>query len=134
MGRIDWDNSFSVHHEELDRQHQKLVGFYNELHEVLLHGSIEEAAQMREQILTNLVEYVDYHFNFEEQYLKEMGLSDFDSHCKTHRYFSAKIINLQQDILNGNLVFTSSLIKLLRNWILDHILKDDREYAMHLKS
>ena len=134
MGRIDWDDSFSVHHEELDRQHQKLLGFYNELHESLLNGTIEEATQTREQTLKSLVEYVDYHFTFEEQCLKESQFPDLDNHCQAHRNFSSKVINLQQDILNGNLVFTSSLIKLLRNWILDHILKDDKEYSAHLKS
>jgi hemerythrin-like metal-binding protein len=70
MGRIDWDDSFSVDHEELDTQHKKLVELYNELHETLLHGSIEATTATRARILNSLVEYVDYHFKFEEDYLE----------------------------------------------------------------
>ena len=130
MGRIDWDDSFSVHHEELDKQHQKLVGLYNELHESLLHGTIEEATEQRKQTLASLVDYIDYHFNSEEQYLKELHYPDFKKHCQIHSNFSSKVKSLQYDIANGNMVFTSSLIKLLRNWIVDHILKEDKAYSL----
>ena len=133
MGRIDWDDSFSVHHEELDRQHQKLVELYNNLHESLLHGTIEEATEQREHTLANLVEYIDYHFRSEEEYLQELNYADFEKHCQVHRNFSNKVKTLQKDIASGNMVFTSSLIKLLRNWIIDHILKEDKAYSVNIK-
>ncbi len=130
MGRKDWDDSFSVNHEELDKQHQKLVELYNDLHESLLHGTIEEATEQREQTLASLVDYIDHHFNSEEQYLKELKYPGYKKHCQIHKNFSNKVKSLQSDIADGNMVFTSSLIKLLRNWIVDHILKEDKAYSV----
>lgn len=129
MGRIDWNDSFSVHHDQIDKQHQKLIDLYNELHETLLHGTIEESTETRRQTLDSLVEYIDYHFSFEEEYLKDLNYAQLDKHCQIHKNFSSKVKTLQQDIVSGNMVFTSSLIKLLRNWIVDHILKEDKAYS-----
>lgn len=133
MGRIEWDESFSVHHEELDSQHKKLLGLYNNLHESLLHGTIEEATEQKKKTLDSLVDYIEYHFQSEEQHLKELNYADYEEHCLVHQNFSNKIKTLQKDIENGNMVFTTSLIKLLRNWILDHILKEDKAYSIQLK-
>ncbi|BHH84188.1 bacteriohemerythrin [Desulforhopalus sp. 52FAK] len=133
MGRIDWNDSFSVHHKEIDRQHKKLIDLYNELHETLLHGTIEESTEKRQQTLNSLVEYIDYHFSFEEEYLEELNYALLEKHCQSHKNFSSKVKTLQQDILSGNMVFTSSLIKLLRNWIVDHILKEDKAYSVVTK-
>jgi len=132
MGRIDWNDSFSVHHEQIDKQHRKLIDLFNDLHETLLHGTIEESTEVRKQTLNSLVEYIDYHFSFEEEYLKEMGYAELNRHSQIHKNFSNKVITLQQDIISGNMVFTSSLIKLLRNWIVDHILKEDKRYSTSL--
>ncbi len=132
MGRIDWNDSFSVHNDVIDKQHRKLIDLYNDRHETLLHGTIEESTEVRKQTLNSLVEYIDYHFSFEEEYLKEMGYGDLKKHCQSHRNFSSKVTILQQDIISGNMVFTSSLIKLLRNWIVDHILKEDKLYSTTL--
>lgn len=133
MARIDWDESFSVHHEELDKQHQKLIRLYNELHESLLHGTIEEATTQKKQTLASLIEYIDYHFSSEEQYLQEIHYPDLENHCQIHNRFSNKVTSIQEDIANGDMVFTSSIIKLLRNWIIDHILKQDKAYSIQAK-
>lgn len=134
MARIDWNDTFSVNNDTIDKQHQTLVQLYNDLHESLLHGSIENAAATRVDTLNKLADYIDYHFSFEEELLKAVNFPDFDKHCQIHRVFSKQVKSFQQEIQNGEMMFTSSLIKLLRNWITDHILTMDKAYTDYLSS
>jgi hemerythrin-like metal-binding protein len=129
MARIDWDASFSVQHEELDGQHKKLFDLYNELHEALLHDSVENTTATRTRILDNLMEYIDYHFKSEEKYLTEIGYPDFTQHRQIHSNFSKQVNRIHEDVENGQIIFTTSLLKFIRNWIVDHILKTDQQYV-----
>jgi hemerythrin-like metal-binding protein len=133
MARIDWDDSFSVQHEEIDRQHKKLFDLYNELHETLLHDTVENTTVVRTRTLNNLIEYIDYHFKSEENYLKEINYPDFAKHCQIHNDFSKQVIGYHKDLENGQIIFTTSLIKLIRNWIVDHIMIMDQQYVSYHK-
>ncbi len=132
MARIDWNDSFSVNNDTIDKQHQTLVQLYNDLHESLLHGSIENTTATRVDTLNKLADYIDYHFSSEEELLKKVNFPDFDKHFQAHRVFSKQVKSFQQDIQNDEMVFTSSLLKLLRNWITDHILTMDKAYTDYI--
>ena len=133
MARIDWDDSFSVQYEEIDEQHKKLFDLYNELHEALLNESVENTTIIRTRTLNNLAEYIDYHFKSEEKYLKEINFPDLDQHCQIHKAFSSQVEGFHKDLQDGQIIFTTSLLKLIRNWLVDHIMRMDQQYVGYHK-
>lgn len=129
MGRIEWNESLSVKIAELDDQHRELMRLYNNLHESLIHDPPEKTSKTKIATLDALMEFVLHHFAAEEKYLASINFPDLDGHKRLHREFSDKVLQLQQDIATNKPVLATSLIKFLRNWILDHIASIDKKYA-----
>ena len=85
MGRIEWDNSFSTHNEEIDNQHQRWIEIYNELHEVLLHGKQKDYFKITEKTLKSMEDYAHVHFKFEEEFMKSINYPHIVEH-KAQRF------------------------------------------------
>lgn len=129
MGRIEWTESLSVHIDELDDQHRELIRLYNNLHESLVHDPPEKTAETKIATLDALMAYALLHFATEEKYLEGIGYPDLANHQRLHREFGDKVWSLQQDNEANKPVLGTSMIKFLRNWIIDHISKIDQEYT-----
>ena len=133
MARIEWDKSLSVDNDELDEQHKQLIHFYNTLHESLINDPPEKTTRTKITTLDNLVDYAQLHFAAEEKHLAEIGFPERESHRRVHQEFSEKVLALQRDIAANKPVLGTSLIKFLRNWIVEHIARDDKAFATYLK-
>lgn len=133
MSRIEWDDSLSVSNDELDSQHKEFIRFYNNLHESLIRGSAEETEKAREETLNNLARYSDNHFETEEKFLRDIDFENIESHQLQHKDFKNKIDAFIRDLQTGNIILCTSLIKMLRNWIIEHIGAEDQKYAEHYR-
>lgn len=129
MSRIEWKDSFSVNHKELDSQHRELIGIYNNLHESLINDSPTEAVKTKLVTLEHLKNYISFHFETEETFLKDLGFPELTEHCLQHREFTKRIKKFVKDIEEEKIVLSTSLMKLLRNWITDHITNEDQKYG-----
>jgi len=133
MAKIEWRQSLSVNNDELDNQHKKLFFFYNRLHESLLNGSVEETIKTKLTTLNDLAEYASYHFKAEELFMQKMSYADINEHRLRHQQFTTRITSLLEDVKNNRVILSTSLIKFLRNWIVEHIAKEDQEYTAFFK-
>lgn len=129
MARIEWDESFSVQNDELDSQHKSLIRMYNELNASLICGSPEDAFHTKQMILDALIAYTLLHFATEEDYLRRIEFPEYDEHCQEHSFFSQKILNINKDIQSNKIILTTSLIRILRDWITEHLITKDQEFA-----
>jgi len=128
MSQITWDDSYSVNNDAIDAQHKQWIAIYNRLDQAMLTGSLADLAQVREEILQAMMEYASYHFRQEEEYMKEIGYPDIVAHKRIHTDFDDRLYNYNRMIRNGELVLNSELIAIIKNWLLDHILKTDMKY------
>lgn len=128
MSQITWDDSYSVNNDAIDAQHKQWIAIYNRLDQTMLSGSLADLAQVREEILQAMMEYASYHFRQEEEYMKEIGYPDIVAHKRIHTDFDDQLYNYHRMIRNGELVLNSELIAIIKNWLLDHILKTDMKY------
>ena len=128
MSQITWDDSYSVNNDAIDAQHKQWIAIYNRLDQTMLSGSLADLAQVREEILQAMMEYASYHFRQEEEYMKEIGYPDIVAHKRIHTDFDDRLYNYNRMIRNGELVLNSELISIIKNWLLDHILKTDMKY------
>ena len=129
MPRIEWDESFSVHHDEIDAQHRKWIEIYNRLDRVMEEGELNALKSITADTLQSMLEYARFHFKYEERYMQELGYPSIASHARVHKDFDNIIYQSYRDVLDGNIVLNTRLLKLVRSWLLNHILVEDKKYA-----
>ncbi len=129
-----WDNKFNTDVDVVDTQHHKLVDLINRLGAISAH---QTSTGELGDILTELANYTVYHFDTEEQLMKQYGVdaAHQGTHIKAHRQFTdqvmvaAKILLGSTDI-SGQLV--APLLKYLTNWLVQHILGSDKRLTQEI--
>lgn len=129
MPRIEWDESFSVNHAEIDKQHKNWIKIYNRLTRVMDEGDPEAQKKITVEILQAMLDYAKYHFKFEEEFMRDIGYPARASHARLHRECDALIYEAYVSIQEGNSVLNSDLLSLLKGWLLNHILVEDKKYG-----
>jgi hemerythrin len=124
MPLLKWYKKYSVNDELIDKQHQILFSIFNRLHANL--GS-DENYHVFSSLVDDLVFYADYHFKLEEELMLEVGYQDIARHIQEHEYFSRKILQLQQSDDPGTFGRTLELIGFLSEWLLHHVIEEDRK-------
>ena len=131
MALINWESSFSVNIEEIDNQHQKLIGYINDLNDAMKVGKGKEIIL---PILNQLISYTDSHFKFEEQYFDKFGYANASEHKTHHANLVKQVIAFRDDFQNGKLGLTVELLNFLVTWLKNHILVEDKKYTSCLNS
>jgi hemerythrin len=124
-----WREQYSVHIPQIDGQHQQLVALINDLHAAMLQGNGNQALG---RILTELVRYAESHFAYEEALLQQRGYSGLAAHRGEHRLLSGQIRELQEQFRAGKLLMTIQVMTFLKEWLANHILTRDMQYAREL--
>ncbi|OGR06178.1 MAG: hypothetical protein A2511_14270 [Deltaproteobacteria bacterium RIFOXYD12_FULL_50_9] len=133
MSRIDWEESYSVNNEEIDNQHKTWIAIYNELDKTMLQGDLKEIDNITAGSLQKMQDYARYHFSFEEEFMQKIKYPDLVNHRRIHKDFDTEIYNYYRAMLDGQLVLNTKIIKLIRNWLIDHILQEDKKYRLFLE-
>jgi hemerythrin-like metal-binding protein len=129
MARIEWNSSLSVQNDELDSQHKELLRLYNDLHEALVNAPPEKTTRTKIATIDALMVYTLHHFATEERYLESLDFPGRREHRRLHQEFGEQVFALKRDIQSDQTVLATSLIKFMRNWILEHIAEKDKEYS-----
>jgi hemerythrin len=126
MSLIRWDDSFSVDVVEIDKQHQKLVGMINDLHDGMRQGKSKE---IMGKIIGGLVGYAGTHFRTEEKYFDQFGYPDSGSHKKEHSNFTQKVADFKGGFDAGKFGLSMEVMNFLSNWLQNHIKGLDKKYG-----
>ncbi len=129
MPRILWDETFSVHNAELDKQHQKWIESINELHEALTSPDLSLLKPIAATSLEAMMQYVRYHFSSEEEYMLAINYPDLAGHKMIHEKFYVQVKGLLCDVKEGRTVLNSEIMKTMTNWLQNHILQEDMKYS-----
>ena len=126
MPLLQWKPEYTVHERELDSHHRRLFEILNSAYENVINSS--EAYSIT-SVVNELSECLTYHFATEEQLMGNKGYQAFDAHIAEHRLFIQNIEALKTNHHDSNLDAAKELIVVLGNWILRHILVEDRKYT-----
>ena len=129
MPVIEWSDSFSVHDPEMDTQHQRWIEIYNTMHDRLIEGSPASVRTLARESLEAMRNYTLMHFMLEEEHMADIGYPEIAAHAAIHRAFAALLDDHILRIEKGELLLNTTLISLVRDWLLDHILEEDQKYA-----
>ena len=133
MPLIIWNESMSVNIEEIDSQHKKLVEIINTLFDAM---KIAKGFDVLDEVIDKLANYVQYHFETEENYFDKFEYSESQLHKNEHRKFSEQIYEVRKAFNEGKLAksedetpLTVELWKLLKDWFINHVMIFDKKYA-----
>ncbi len=123
---ITWSDEFSIDIQEIDEQHKRLVELINQLYDAI---TTKRPAEALEKVLDDLVEYTRVHFAVEECVLRLFDYPDYDAHKAVHDKIAARVIEFQRQFRAGDHKVGMELLYFLKDWLMDHINKVDRQYA-----
>ncbi len=130
MALIEWQSRFSVDVPAIDEQHKKLVSLINALHDAMLAG---KGSEVQKQILADLIRYTQNHFDAEEAFMRSVQYPHFAEHRLNHEKMTREVILFRKNVEQGNLILSMDLMDFLRNWLQNHILSEDLQYAAWVK-
>jgi methyl-accepting chemotaxis protein len=126
---IRWNDWMTVEVSGFDAAHKKLIDMIGQLNQAFTRGEGEGAIL---QILTGLASYCVEHFAAEERLMQEHSYPDYARHKKIHDSFVQKV---QETIgsYQQHQVSPATIMDLLSEWLMGHILKVDKEYGEFFK-
>jgi hemerythrin-like metal-binding protein len=129
MKFIEWTTDISVGSDVLDGHHKMLIDCLNELHP-LLDSTGRDAEVLA--VLAKFEDFVLVHLSEEEQAMRKAGYPDFDAHKLLHDKLYDAVFALKSDVEHGRDVDAHKLFGLIYNWLLEHIMGEDRKYIPYL--
>ena len=126
MTIIQWDESMNVGIEGIDADHKGLVEILNKLYDALIR---KESKEVMCNVLGTLVDHTIEHFKFEEECFEKMDYPDAEKHKVEHRGLVDRIIDIQEQHNNGELLISVELLDFFKDWLVDHIQGSDMSFG-----
>lgn len=129
---IEWTSRFETGIPEVDGDHRRLVELINELDAILAeNGGFERTGA----VIDALIDYADYHFKREEAMLDRVGYAQAADHAAIHASFGHLLGHLVGDcMLTPSHETARRLRDYLRDWLINHILVEDKAFAAALRA
>lgn len=125
MELIPWNDNYKVNIQEIDNQHKGLFMLLNGLHDSMMAGKAKDEL---DDVLDHLVDYTKKHFAAEEKLMVKFAYPDYDKHKLEHDSFVQKVDHFKEEIGAGKRIISAEILTFLRDWLVNHILKTDKEY------
>jgi hemerythrin-like metal-binding protein len=122
---VDWKDEYSIGLQEIDEQHEVLFDLINRL-----WAAIVKQAQTGDilKIVRELEHYTLSHFTAEETFMRVSEYPKFLDHKKQHEDFVARVAKEREAVMGGKSI-SLDLIRFLKDWLINHILVSDKDYA-----
>lgn len=117
----------TVGNSTIDAQHKQIMLQLNKVNDSMLLGvSSSEISET----LGYFKKYIDSHFAYEENYLRQRGYKDFEEHKKMHDDFSDKFAALKYalDAVSTPHHMLRDIEKSLAKLLVEHFMYEDRKY------
>jgi hemerythrin-like metal-binding protein len=128
MTLVRWNNSYSVKVAKLDAQHKNVFEMLNGLADAMRQG---HGASAIEPTLTRLMEHLRIHITEEEDLMRHTRYPGLVAHQEEHRLYQLRVEKCKADLEKTSNKDTVALLRILRDIILDHMLRVDIAYSDH---
>jgi len=127
MVEIEWTSEFSISVDLVDEQHKRLISLYNELIEA--HKEVLLGDDRVGKALMALSEYISYHFEAEENLMKEVNYPEYESHHQIHVNLTLNVMEHMNNYLKNTENLKEEILHFLRTWITTHIMETDKKFG-----
>ena len=122
MTLFEWTTELSIDGGSIDRDHQHLIGMANHL---LSEKQVEAHEGELSTILNEIFEYVQYHFEHEEELMVSCGYPLLQEHHEKHQEILQSMIRIVSHASTMKEV-VEPFRELLVHWVVVHIGQEDR--------
>lgn len=116
--------------DPIDEQHREMIACYNDLEHAVAtaapHGN-------RVAALDSLLAAAQRHFGFEETLLEANGYPDLARHQDEHEVLLKQIGDWAARLRAGQLNLTRDTMRLIRDWLTDHMVGSDQHFVAHIR-
>jgi hemerythrin len=129
MAKLVWTTDLNTGINIIDKQHQRIVEYINELDDARKSGhKMEDLGR----VIDETVDYTLSHFAFEESMQEDAHYPFLKAHKRVHEMFVKRVADLQHRFSLGEDV-SEDLHKMLFTWLFSHIKRDDADYVEYVK-
>lgn len=121
-----WKPSYRVGVDAFDEDHKKLFELMFEMYTALNHIPSKGEAK---EVLMELKEYTETHFDREEKLMKKHDYPDIDAHCAQHDEMKQKIDEFLGKFNEEDVAVSKDALHYLENWLVKHIGITDKKYT-----
>jgi hemerythrin-like metal-binding protein len=126
MSQLQWNESYSVHVDEMDRQHMRLFDLINQLSDAMSKGHGREVLG---KTIEALLSYTKTHFTAEEKLLTQCHYAELKAQQAMHKTFVDKVTEFKTQCDSGRLTLSVAVISFLTDWLKKHIRQEDAKYG-----
>jgi hemerythrin len=124
---LAWNEAYSVGSAILDSDHRIIFSLLAQLHDAT---DTDQSRDVVGSVLKVLAEYAEHHFRREEAIMRQAGYPSAERHAQVHRELEGKVALICERWRAGDRDALSAEVQsLLKNWLTDHILEDDKAYG-----
>ncbi|MEI6559035.1 MAG: bacteriohemerythrin [Rhodospirillaceae bacterium] len=127
---IKWDETLSIGDDLIDRDHIAIVGIINRLDDAVEHQKENEAIA---DILSDLSDYISYHFDHEEQIMRRHKYDETSAHIDEHATLIKGLDSLVYKFETDPGIVGNDTLNFLKHWLVDHIMSTDRKLGLFLR-
>lgn len=128
MENIDWNDSYAIDIEHIDRQHQRLFNLVNLFFETL---AMDTTAALIQPVLSGLATYVKTHFRDEEAEMQRLAYPALDEHRQKHQQLTAQVQTLCKQLQDGLPIDKPATAAFLKDWLISHVMQDDKKIGVY---
>ncbi|WP_367988913.1 bacteriohemerythrin [Vibrio sp. NTOU-M3] len=122
---IEWSAQLDIGLDEINRQHQTLVHLINELYHLLRNNY---GLPSIKRVVQGLIDYTANHFKYEETLFEQVEYARTQQHIDKHNELVTQVLEFQKRVERGEDI-GDELMQFLKNWLSQHIMKEDKAYA-----
>lgn len=126
MSLLKWSDKYSVKVKEMDDQHIQLLDLINKIHDAMKARTTSDEMG---RIFTELLKYTEKHFSLEESYMAKARYNRLEEQKNMHKEFIGKIKEYKEQFEGGRTTTSIQTIQFLKDWLINHIMKEDIKYA-----
>ena len=125
-----WNDGYSINVEDIDEQHIALFDITNRILRAINKGF---NSLVLKEMLNQYSVALKLHCKNEESILQKHGYSNLAEHKKAHDTLIKKVKAYNKKIEQMNYHEKKELVEFLKNWLLEHILIEDKKYSKWIK-
>lgn len=125
---MQWSDEYCVD-GNIDSEHKRLFELANNV--FALVDPQRQIAELKDTI-NALYEYMGFHFGNEQRLMLKIGFLDYARHAAMHKAMIAELNRLMTTSRDLE-ELSSGLRHLMLDWLLAHILREDRKIAVYTK-
>ena len=127
MRKIEWKSSYEIGHTLIDTQHQALVELINKL---LME---EKGSSKSSDLLVDFMKYAQEHFVQEEEIMAKLNFPELELHKTQHLGYILKGMEFANKSLRNHPKLHTETLTYMKEWLLTHILSEDKKIATYLE-